>query len=164
MRRMACLLALWLVVAARDGVAQHHGSGAVDDRNRKGPSTAALLSIQPLPVDLGNFYAGNWRRGILYTTAELALLIPTSVLLERNGRLWGMHNYSNYYGTESRPSWTATERNQFTSLLAGYVVIKIIGAFDAGYSAERHNRNMSLRYDAQTRAAMLSLNIPLNGR
>ena len=78
-----------------------------------------------------------------------------------------MHNYStysNYYGRENRRSWTRAERNQFTSLLAGYVVVKIIGAFDAGYSAERRNRNISLRYDAQSRTTMLSWNVSLNGR
>ena len=162
MKRIACLLTLWLVFASSYSFAQHHGGGTVDNGNRKDPSTAALLSIQPLPVDLGNFYTGNWGRGILYTTAELALFIPAAVLLGRNGWSWGMHNYSNYYGTDYRPSWTTTERNQFYYLLAGYIVVKIISAFDAGYSAERYNENISLRYDTQTNAAMLSLKIPLN--
>lgn len=142
--------------------AQHQHGGMADRGNRKDPAMAALLSIQPLPVDLGNFYAGNWERGILYTTAELALFIPASILLGRNGWSWRMHNYSNYYGTDSRPSWTTTERNQFYYLLAGYVVVKIISAFDAGYSVERYNQHLALQYDAQTKAAMLSLNIPLN--
>jgi len=142
-------------------IAQHHNGGMADRGSRKDPAIAALLSIQPLPVDLGNFYAGNWERGILYTTAELALFIPASILLGRNGWSGRMHNYSNYYGTDYRPSWTTTERNLFYYLLAGYVVVKIISAFDAGYSAERYNQHLSLRYDAQTNAAMLSLNIPL---
>ncbi len=163
MKRIVIFMALLLVVfAASDSFAQHHGGGAVNNGNRKDPSTAALLSIQPLPVDLGNFYTGNWGRGILYTTAELALFIPAAVLLGRNGWSWGMHNYSNYYGTDNRPSWTETERNQFYYLLTGYVIVKIISAFDAGYSAERYNQNISLRYDAQTNTAMLSWNIPLN--
>ncbi|MDO8548900.1 MAG: hypothetical protein Q7S39_01950 [Ignavibacteria bacterium] len=162
MKRIVFSVALLLVLASSDGFAQHHGGGAVDNGNRKDPATAALLSIQPLPVDLGNFYVGNWERGILYTTAELILFIPAAVLLGRNGLSWGMHNYSNYYGSDYRPSWTTTERTQFYYLLAGYVVVKIISAFDAGYSAERYNQNISLRYDAPTNTAMLSLNIPLN--
>ena len=162
MKRIVIFVALLLVLALSDSFAQHHGGGAVNNGNRKDPATAALLSIQPMPVDLGNFYTGNWGRGILYTTAELALFIPAAVLLGRNGWSWGMHNYSNYYGTDYRPSWTTTERNQFYYLLTGYVIVKIISAFDAGYSAERYNQNISLRYDAQTNTAMFSWNIPLN--
>ena len=162
MKLIVCFLALLLVLSLNDSLAQHHGGGTVDNGNRKDPSIAALLSIQPLPVDLGNFYTGNWERGILYTTAELALFIPAAVLLGLNGWSWGMHNYSNYYGSDYRPSWTTTERTQFYYLLAGYIVVKIISAFDAGYSAERYNKNISLRYDAPTYSAMLSLNIPLN--
>ncbi|HLA90552.1 MAG TPA: hypothetical protein VJL28_08990 [Gemmatimonadaceae bacterium] len=153
-------MALWLVLAPRDGLAQHHGSGALDSGSRKNPATAALLSIQPLPVDLGNFYVGNWRRGILYTTAELVPFIPAAVLLGRNGWSWGMHNYSGYSGSARRP-WTTTERNQFYGLVAGYVAVKIISAFDAGNAAERHNRSVALRFDAKTHAALLSVNIPL---
>ena len=162
MKRIVFFVVLLLVLASRNGFTQHHGRGRVDNANRKDPATAALLSIQPLPVDLGNFYVGNWERGIIYTTAELILFIPAAVLLGRNGWSWGMHNYSNYYGSDYRPSWTKTERIQFYYLLAGYVVVKIISAFDAGYSAERYNQNISLRYDAPTNTAMLSLNIPLN--
>lgn len=162
MKRIIFFAALLLALSLNDSFAQHHSGGSVSNGNRKDPATAALLSIQPLPVDLGNFYTGNWGRGILYTTAELALFIPAAVLLGRNSWSWGMHNYSNYYGTDYRRSWTTTERNQFYYLLAGYVVVKIISAFDAGYSAERYNQNISLRYDAQTNAAMLSWNIPLS--
>ncbi len=162
MKRTAFFLVLLLVLAASDGFAQHHGGGAANRVNRKNPARAALLSIQPLPVDLGNFYTGNWERGILYTTAELALFIPALVLIERNSWAWGMHNYSYNYGTDYRRSWTNAERNQFYYLLTGYVVVKIISAFDAGYSAERYNQNLSLRYDPQTNAKALSLNIPFS--
>jgi len=51
---------------------------------------------------------------------------------------------------------------KFYYLLVGYIVVKIISAFDAGYSAERYNQNISLRYDASTNTAMFSLSIPLN--
>jgi hypothetical protein len=76
MKRIVIFVALLIALSSSDSFAQHHGGGSVDNGNRKDPATAALLSIQPLPVDLGNFYTGNWKRGILYTTAELALFIP----------------------------------------------------------------------------------------
>lgn len=163
MKRITYLLALLLVLTISDSFAQHHGGGNPYPGNIKDPSLAALLSIQPLPIDFGNFYSGNWERGIIYTTAELALFIPGIILLERNGWGWGMHNYSyNYYGTYDRTSWSTSERNQFYLILAGYVVVKVISAFDAGYSAREYNKHFSLGYDPQKRGAVLSLNIPLN--
>ncbi len=128
----------------------------------KDPAIAALLSSQPLPVALGNFYTGNWERGIIYTTAELALFIPAAILLGRNNWSWGMHNYSSYdYIDSNRRTWTSNERTQFYYLLTGYVLVKIISAFDAGYSAETYNQNLSMKYDVLTNSAMLTLNIPV---
>ena len=161
MKRIAFFLVLLLVVLRQAIASLNITAVALLTMVIEKTLLLLLLSIQPMPVDLGNFYTGNWGRGILYTTAELALFIPAAVLLGRNSWSWGMHNYSNYYGTDDRPSWTTTERNQFYYLLTGYVIVKIISAFDAGYS-ERYNQNISLRYDAQTNTAMLSLNIPFS--
>lgn len=162
MKRIILFVVLLLALSSGNDFAQHHGRGRVENANRKDPAIAALLSIQPLPVDLGNFYIGNWERGILYTTAELILFVPAAVLLGRNSWSWGMHNHSNYYSSDNRSSWTSTEQTQFYYLLAGYIIVKLITAFDAGYSAERYNQNISLRYDAPTNTAMFSLSIPLN--
>ncbi|MBI3568855.1 MAG: hypothetical protein HY084_11720 [Gemmatimonadetes bacterium] len=164
MRRRACVVLLWLAAVAHEGVAQHHGRGVVDSLGGADPARAALLSIQPLPVDLGNFYTGSWRRGVLYTTAELVLLVPAGVLLQRNGWMAGMHGYPDYAATANRRSWTSTERSQFTSLMAGYVVVKLIAAFDAGKTAERHHRRLALGYDATARAAVLAVAAPFAPR
>ena len=161
MKYLYFIISLLFVLTASEGFAQHHGDGMMNSGKEKDPAIAALLSIQPLPVALGSFYTGNWERGIIYTTAELALFIPAAILLGRNNWGWGMHNYSDYYGTDYRSSWTTTERNKFYYLLAGYVVVKIISAFDAGYSAEIYNQNLSMKYDVQTNSAMLTLNIPV---
>ena len=159
MKRITCLMALGLVFATSDVFAQHQMGSMDDSGNKKDPALAALLSIQPFPVAIGNFYSDNWERGILYTTAEVALFIPAMILLGHNS--WGMHNYVYYNRTDNRPSWTVEERNQFYYLLTGYIVVKIVSAFDAGYSAERYNQQFSLSYNARTNSAMLSLNIPL---
>ncbi|MCL5028502.1 MAG: hypothetical protein M1480_05725 [Bacteroidetes bacterium] len=161
MKRIICLLALGLVFAISEVFAQHNMMGSMSDNgNKKDPALAALLSIQPFPVAAGNFYSGNWERGILYTTAEVALFIPAMILLGRNG--WGMHNYNYYNGTDNRLSWTVEERNQFYYLLTGYIVVKIVSAFDAGYSVEEYNKHFSMSYNAQTNSEMLSFKIPLN--
>ncbi len=162
MKRVIYYLVLLIVLTASDVLAQHQMGGITGNYNPKDPALAALLSIQPLPFDIGNFYSGNWKRGIIYTTAELALFIPAAVLLGRNNWGWGMHGYSSYYYTDNRRSWTNAERNQFYYLLAGYVIVKIISAFDAGYSAEIFNKNFSMQYDVRNNSTALSLKIPLN--
>ncbi len=160
MKHIICLLTLSLVFAVSDVFAQHNMMGSMSDNdNKKDPGLAALLSVQPFPVAIGNFYSNNWERGILYTTAEAALFIPAIILLGNNG--WGMHNYGYYNAADNRPSWTAAERDQFYYLLTGYIVVKIVSAFDAGFSAERYNKQFSLSYNAKTNSAMLLLKIPL---
>lgn len=150
----------FLIIIISSGFAQHHG-GMMHNSKEKDPATAALLSIQPLPVAIGNFYTGNWERGIVYTTAELALFIPAAVLLSRNNWGMGMHNYSYYNNYYEDRRWTRSERNQFYYLLGGYILVKIISAFDAGYSAEIYNENISVNYDLPTNSATLTLNIPV---
>ena len=136
------------------GMGRHDGMNFHDYRN---PAVAALLSIQPMPIAAGNFYTGDWGRGILYTTAELALFIPGMILVIDNSGWWGHSNYDDYYASPySNTNWTKEERNTFYYLLAGYVVVKIISAFDAGYSAEWHNTNYALQYDEQSKSLALA--------
>lgn len=161
MKLISCSIILLFLFTAGKLSAQHHHGGTHDNAERKDPAIAALLSIQPLPVAIGNFYAGDWSRGIIYTTAELILFIPAAVLLGRNNWGFGMHNYSFHNYEDNRRSWTNSERNRFYYFLTGYILVKIISAFDAGYSAEIFNQNMSMGYDFENSSLILSLNIPL---
>jgi hypothetical protein len=160
MKSIVYTLILVTVFAANDVLAQHHAGIMKINSKEKNPAVAALLSIQPLPFALGNFYAGNWERGIIYSTVELALFIPAAVLLGRNGWGMGMHSYS-YYGYSVDRRWTSSERTQFNFLLASYILVKILSAFDAGYSAETFNDNLSMMYDIKINSTILSLNIPI---
>ncbi len=136
------------------GMGRH---GDINSHGYRSPATAALLSIQPMPIAAGNFYAGDWGRGIIYTTAELALFIPGMILVIDNSSWLGHHNYDgNYNTTYSNTNWTKEERNTFYYLLAGYVVVKVISAFDAGYSAEWHNTNYALQYDERNKSLSLA--------
>ena len=135
------------------------GMGSHESRyphDYKSPATAALLSIQPMPIAAGNFYSGDWGRGMLYTTVELALFIPGMILVIDNSD-WGHRRVDVYYNTSySNTNWTKAERDRFYYLLAGYVMVKIISAFDAGYSAEWHNTNYALKYDEQSKSLSLA--------
>ena len=71
--RFLILLGLLFIYSSNVNAQCSWGMGRHGDINSHGyisPATAALLSIQPMPVAVGNFYTGDWGRGILYTTAE----------------------------------------------------------------------------------------------
>lgn len=138
------------------GYAQHH-HGNVLSSLKKEPAIAAALSLQPLPIDLGSFYAGNWKRGILYSAAEIVLFVPAMVLISENSNRRGYHNYDQYYYSDAyRRTWTQAERERLYYLLGGYALIKIISAFDAGYSVERQNFTPTLGYNTKTQSFALS--------
>lgn len=139
-------------MAGRQRIRTHYfgmwSNGRVD------PATAALLSIQPMPFDFGNFYAGNWQRGIIYSTTELGLFIPGMVLLSQN---W---DHRDYYNSQP-PGWSSGERNTFYVLLGSYVLVKIVAAFDAGYSAQHAAENISVGFDPKAGGPSLRLAIAI---
>lgn len=154
------LVAMIIILAANNAVAQHH-HGDQWSSSRKIPAIAAALSLQPLPLDLGSFYAGNWERGTIYTTAEIALFIPAVVLISENSD-WGHHRYDSYYYSDTkRRTWTDAERNRFYYLAGGYFLVKLISALDAGYSVERQNAQVSVGYDKRSQTLGFSLAIPI---
>lgn len=163
MKTYAFYLVAVLTVGSRGIVlAQHHHGGSLSSTERS-PALAAVLSLQPLPVDFGSFYAGNWERGILYTAVEVAMFVPAMVLMSEHGNSWGHHSYDPYYSNDvERRSWTSAEREKFYYLLGGYVLVKLISAFDAGYSVERQNAAVMLGYDKGTKSVSLAIRIPVD--
>ncbi|GEM_PF-2671049 len=152
--------ALVLLTLTKTATAQHHHSTGRFP-SKKDPAIAAILSLQPLPVDLGSFYAGNWERGILYTAAEVALFVPAMVLVSQNSN-WPHHRYdSYYYSDQNRRTWTRAERERLYYLLGGYVLVKIVSAFDAGYSVEQRNAKLTLGFDENAKSVELSLVLPI---
>lgn len=95
-----------------------------------------FLSLQPTPIDFGNFYAGNWRTAIVMTGLEASLAAAGSVILISN--VVGMESRS----TDSfRDEWTARERNQMIGLAGGYLVTKLVAAWIAvGTVAQKYDQ------------------------
>ena len=124
----------------------------------KSPGVAALLSIQPMPVDLGNFYADDWRKGILYTSLELSLFVPGVMLMGHNSM--GHHGMDHSHSS-NHSEWTDSERITFYSLLAGYIAVKVISAYDAASTAEQlmKNEHVSLQVNPSDRYVQLSVGI-----
>ena len=117
----------------------------------KSPGVAALLSLQPMPVDLGNFYIDDWGKGILYTSLELGLFVPGVMLLSDHGM---GHSHSN-----NNSEWTDSERITFYSLLAGYIAVKVISAYDAASTADKllNNERVSVHFNPSNQYVQLSL-------
>ena len=120
----------------------------------KSPGVAALLSLQPMPVDLGNFYLNNWKKGILYTTLELGMFIPGMALL-------GDHEMGFSDRSDGHSSWNDSERITFYSLLAAYIAVKVISAYDAGSTAERIARGniILLNLNPRERQVIMSAHV-----
>ncbi len=161
MKKLKVFLAAMAFMAAADNVLAQHHHGEQWSSSRKSPAIAAVLSLQPLPMDLGSFYAGNWERGTIYTAAEIALFIPALGLISENSD-WGHHRYDSYYYSDAnRRTWTDVERNRFYYLAGGYFLVKLISALDAGYSVERQNAQVSVGYDKRSQSLGFSLAIPI---
>jgi len=117
----------------------------------KSPGVAALLSLQPMPVDLGNFYVDDWGRGIIYTSLELSMFIPGMLLMS--------DRHSDHNGNNN--GWTDNQRVWFYSLLTGYVLTKVISAYDAASTAEHlmNGEHVSLRFNPSDRYVRLSVGV-----
>lgn len=156
--KKVCFIALFVAALWSVAPGQRHYGGP-GSASEKSPAVAALLSLQPMPIDMGSFYAGNWERGIVYTVAEITLFVPGMVLLSQQANWWGHHSY--YDSTPNRKTWTPVERKKFYYLLGGYVLLKAISAFDAGYCVEKQNAALMLGYDRSTESVAVSVSIPL---
>lgn len=105
---------------------RHHLFGDADHRS---PGLAAILSLTPVPVDFGNFYAENVDWGLVYTTGELALA---------GGMMWLGASHM-CHTSDGCGSWSAAERNGMVGLGVGYVALKIIAAVHAASAARDFN-------------------------
>lgn len=99
--------------------------------HERSPGLAAVLSLTPMPIDFGNFYAENWGWGVGYTVGEVAVFTPMVVLAASSG--WGHHN------AQDDDEWTREEAVAFYSLLGGFVVLKTVAAIHAARATEAYN-------------------------
>ena len=117
----------------------------------KSPGVAALLSLQPMPVDFGNFYVDDWGKGIIYTSLELSMFISGMFIMSDSY----MHHNGNNNG------WTDNQRAWFYSLVTGYMLTKVISAYDAASTAEHlmNSEHVSLRLNPSDRYVQLSVGV-----
>ncbi len=113
-------LALVLGVAAAPSSAVAHvpepGANA-----HHSPGLAAALSLNPFPLDLGNFYAENVGWGVVYTTVEAGLA---------GGMMW-MGGAHGCHDGDDCGDWSDRELGLVVGLGAGYVLTKVVAALHA---------------------------------
>ncbi|MFH1260187.1 MAG: hypothetical protein ABII74_10350 [Elusimicrobiota bacterium] len=105
--------------------------------NYKDPGHAAKLAFNFTPIAYGQFYVGEWKKGIWFTVGEV--LLATGVVVPA---------YDVYTRSKKDPSPESEASNtsvikQDTWVIAvsflGYAALKVWSAYDAGYGAERYN-------------------------
>ena len=138
------MLAMIAALFARGGAAfaQSHDAApaavivAQDDYRSAG--LAAALSLTPMPVDFGNFYAENPQMGVVWTAAETGLM-AAAMWSSWDGGMMG-HNRD---GAGSRTRWTAADRDRTVALGVAYVGVKLVSALQASQSASAHNERLA---------------------
>lgn len=132
-----------LFAPATEALAQGNEARAeivvVSDGHRS-PGLAAALSLTPMPVDFGNFYAENPEMGIVWTAAETGLM-AAMMWSAWDGSMMG-HGYDRD-GDRARDRWTAADRDRTAALVAGYVGVKLVSALQASQSARVHNERLA---------------------
>lgn len=97
------------------------------------PALAAVLSLTPMPVALGEFYAGDWRAGLAFSLLEVAEVATASIVYYyEGGRMM--------YGGVPVQSWSTTGQIVFFSAIGGYILTKFVDAFAAASTVEAINR------------------------
>lgn len=108
---------------------QAHGSGLFGDSRYRSPGLAAALSLTPVPVDFGNFYAENVGWGLVYTTGQLALA----------GSMMWLGGTHMCHARSECTGWSDGETGAMVALVSGYVVVKIVAAVHAASAASAFN-------------------------
>ncbi len=97
------------------------------------PSLAALLSLIPMPVALGQFYAGSWGAGLAFSFLEVTEVTTAAVVFVYEGG--GMMS-----GGVPVESWSTTGQVVFFSALGGFILTKFVDAFVAASTVDAINR------------------------
>ena len=109
--------------------------GAWSDNGEKNPAVAALLSLIPVPVAIGQFYDGDWSTGLLFSfleTGEMGTMIGAAIY----------EGGSMMYGGVPIRNWDGTGQVVFFSSLGSFVFTKFADALTAALIADDHNRNL----------------------
>lgn len=144
-RLLTLIMTALLAVPATSAFAQSEEAApattlVVHDGYRS-PGLAAALSLTPMPVDFGNFYAENPEMGIVWTAAETGLMAAMMWSSWEGGMM--MRQDDDRDGNGSGDRWTSADRDRTAALVAAYVGVKLVSALQASQSARLHNERLA---------------------
>lgn len=94
-----------------------------------------FLSLQPMPIDFGNLYAGNWRTSIVLTGIEASLMTAGIVVLATNAAHMGRLE-----PTSTADLLSVRDRRFVLGLTGAYIATKLTSAWIAiGAVAEKYS-------------------------
>lgn len=149
---LVMLFSLLFGMFALSGAGAMPMSGAWSDNGKKSPAAAALLSLIPVPLAIGQFYDGDWSTGLLFSfleTAEMGTMIGVAVY----------EGGSMMYGGVPIRKWDGTGQAVFFSSLASFVLTKFTDAFTAALIADEHNANLPANVSLVVRDGALGLSL-----
>lgn len=97
----------------------------------KDPGHAAKLAFNFSPIAFGQFYVGEWKKGIWFTMGETVLLA---------GVVLPVYSSYNRNKKDLSPTWTTGNVILASLSFVGYATLKVWSSYEAGYGAERFNR------------------------
>lgn len=106
------------------------------DSGERSPAVAALLSLIPMPLAFGQFYAGDWATGLLFSFLETAEFATTIGVVVYEGSTM-------MYGGILISDWDKTSQVVFLSALGSFVLTKFVDAFIAALTVDADNKKQS---------------------
>ncbi|OQY10846.1 MAG: hypothetical protein B6I29_00590 [Marinitoga sp. 4572_148] len=131
--------------------------------NKKNPGVAAFLGF--IVPSAGHAYAGNWGKGLLFATGEIALLAATGYEIynnyysdEMNNKNFDNHNYDgNWWNEDYRMFYnidykTMLNDKKIQAYMVSFAVLKLWEVFDAYNTAEKYNTKLRLELNLQSKS------------
>ena len=118
-------------VTARSGSTRSHMHGNTNGTIRSLPlkrTIAAVLSLQPLPIDFGNIYSGRWEVGLVSSGLQLGTAIAGIVLIAENT---SFDRHFDIGESTATSTWTKGKKIALYSLIGGYAITKLASSWIA---------------------------------
>ncbi len=88
-----------------------------------------------MPIAFGQFYAGDWSTGLLFSLVETAEMATMGgMALSEGGSMMS--------GGVPIRNWSSTGQVVFYSSLGGFILTKVVDAFTAAMIANAHNKSI----------------------
>lgn len=135
------------------------------EKNKKKPGVAAFLGL--VIPSAGHAYTGNWGRGLLFATTEIAFLTAAGYEIYNNyyqdneeminknydnhdyDQKWWNNDYKMFYNIDYK---AAMNDKKIQAYMVGFAIIKLWEVFDAYNTAEKYNTQLRFELNLQSKS------------